>query len=141
MSLAIAAEPVLVFDPSLPANKLPPWLAYLGARSAYRKEHRIPSTTSGEIVSTFAEEVAARMGALGFYSVLREDGKTARDSYWEDLQKVQKANLMKEYVWTYLRHKSWPASQRPANLENFAAWRNAHLNNHKPETHGALAVK
>ena len=129
----------MVLDPKLSKDSLAPWLAYLGARSVYREQLKLKSPSFGEIAPTFAEEVSARQTAVGFYSVLSATGQ--KDPYWEAMVKVDTAQFMKEYVWTYLQRKEWAHSDRPRNLIAFQNWARINLPNHKPQTRGTLAVQ
>ena len=127
---------MLVYDPTLTSDELAPWLGYLGARSAYREQHKLASPASGEIIPTFDEEVTARGVAAAFYSTMN----SRKDPYWDALAKVEKRGFLKEYVWIYLHQPSWPAKDRPGNLEAFESWSAANLKNHKPQTRGKLMV-
>jgi hypothetical protein len=135
-TLSAANGPLLVYDPSLPQEELPLWLAYLGGRTSYREKHKLPSPPSGEIISTFEEEVSARGVAAAFYSVM----KSPRNPYWGDVAKVEKAGFLKQYVWIYLRRPSWPSAEQPTDLDRFRKWSAANLRNHRPETRGKLMV-
>jgi hypothetical protein len=134
-SVPAATEPFMVYDPTLSQDALPPWLAYLGARSAFRKEHHLKAPAKGEIVPTFDEEIEARKMACGFYVVLKASNP---DPYWETMTKVVGAGFMPEYVWTYLHRNDWPSSQKPKKLAAFENWSRANLKNHKAQTRGLL---
>lgn len=55
------------------------------------------------------------------------------DDYLDELASVQTADLLGEYVWVFLRERSW---QRPQglDLERFGKWRRQHLGWHRPKT-------
>jgi hypothetical protein len=129
----------MVLDPKLPEGSAIPWLTYLGARSAYREQHKLSSPSSGEITPTFAEEVSARQAAVEFYSAMKAAGQT--DPYWEAIAKVNAAGFMKEYAWVYLRRKEWPNSETPRKLTTFQNWTRVNLPNHKPQTRGILTTQ
>jgi hypothetical protein len=74
------------------------------------------------------------------YSQLRQKDKDLNDVYWNDLLKVQAKKFMPQYVWTYLRRASWSKEAEPANIEMFRKWSSQNLQDHKPVTHGGLAV-
>jgi hypothetical protein len=134
-------DPLLVYDSSLSKDTLAPWLAYLGAREVYRKEHKLVSPSSGEITPTFEEEVSARQVALGFYLALRQKRQTARDPYWELLSRINAAGFMKQYVWIHLHRTTWPADRSPNNLQAFRGWSRTNLKNHHPQTRGRLEIE
>jgi hypothetical protein len=137
----LAKEPgiAIQFDPN--ARNAPIWLGYLMARAAYRAEHKLPLPESGPISSTFDEEVEARTSATQIYQELKEKDKGLHDSYWETLSQIKSKGFMNAYVWTYLRHPAWSASQQPKDISAFQAWSQSHLKNHKAMTHGGLAVE
>lgn len=110
-----AGGPLLVYDRSPSKDELPLWLAYLGERTVYREKHKLPSPHSGEIIPTLEEEVLARRVAAGFFSVM----KSARDPYWDEVIRVEKAGFLKQYVWIYLHHPSWPAAEAPEVSKHF----------------------
>jgi hypothetical protein len=116
------------------------WLGYLVARTAYRDKHKVPLPVSGELIPTFAEEVAARSDAAKIYQELKATDKKLHDSYWEQMVKVVAKGFMPAYVWTYLRRPGWSQRDAPRDLEAFEAWRTTALKGHMPETHGRLAV-
>ena len=132
-----ASGPLLVLDPSLTQDEIATWLGYLGARSAYREKHKLPSPASGEIIPTFDEEVEAR----GFGATASSLTNSPKDRYWDAVARVQRAGFLREYVWTYLRRPTWPATQAPKNLRAFENWRRVNLKNHKAETRGKLMAK
>ena len=137
----MAKEPgiAIQFDPNTP--NAPIWLGYLMARAAYRAEHKLQLPESGPISSTFDEEVAARTSAAQIYQELKEKDSGLHDSYWEALSQVKSKGFMNAYVWTYLHHPTWSASQEPKNISAFQAWSQSHLRNHKAITYGGLAVE
>lgn len=141
-----AAEPeatkkpgfAIQFDPNSPSPAV--WLAYLLARLNYVMKHEseYPRSGSGTIVATFPEEVEGRTSAARIYRELGSDGKSKRDSYWDDLARVSAAGFMKEYVWTYFRKPSWNESEAPKKLAKFTSWKKTALAGHKPVTYGAI---
>ncbi len=135
--LAASNGTVIEIDPTLSKDAVGAWLLYVGARSTYRDQHKLTSPSSGEIVPTFEEEVSARETAAQLYWLTQTSGQQ-RDRYWETMKKVEAAGFMRQYVWTYLRRSTWPASQAPRNLQAFDNWRRSNLRNHKAETFSRL---
>lgn len=132
----VAATEKMVLDPSLSQDDMTGWLAYLGARSTYREQHKVRSGAKGEIRPSFNEEVEARQMALMMTSLTG----SKPGGYWSAVARVAQAGFMKEYVWTYLRQPDWPESQRPPRLAAFQAWARTNLKNHKAETRGKLVA-
>jgi hypothetical protein len=110
---------------------------FVYGRATYREKHKLQSPPSGEIIPTFEEEVTGRGVAAGFYSAM----KPPNDTYWRDVMKVERAGFLKQYVWIYLHRPSWPAKERPGDLEAFQKWSTANFKNHKPQTHAKLIVE
>ncbi len=140
-AIAKNAEPgvILRYDPDKPNRQSSiMWLAYLVAPTAYHEKHHLPTPTQGEIVPSFGEEVDARSTATKTYSELKAKDAKLHDAYWEALLEVERQQFMPAYVWTYLRRREWPASERPANLAAFERWKQKALRNHRAETYGWL---
>ncbi len=125
----------------LNAPSLTVWMSYLLARLAYVTKHpsEYPAAGRGTLVATFPEEIAGRAAGLEVYQQMRSQGKNERDAYWEDVVKVSKAGFLPEYVWTYFRKASWPASAAPKKLAAFSPWQRSNLALHHPVTRGGIA--
>jgi hypothetical protein len=114
------------------------WIGYLFARMDFigrngGRYHRVP----GVILPIFDEEVFARGEAAKIYRNLKQRNKTMESPYFNDLEKVDAAGFMPEYVWRYLKRNEW--STVPPNLRaaEFARWSRSNLTgNHAPETRG-----
>lgn len=130
----------LVLDAATPEQERPLWMTYLYARAAHAASalgDRTPAP--GEPVASFEEEVRARTVAVHAYRSLRDrDGQPA-SAYFSDLDRVEAAGFLREYVWHYLRQASWGAEPAGLALDAFDAWRAVHLPHHVPVTHGRLA--
>ena len=135
-SIAIQVDPASASESAMPI-----WLGYLMERQVYHIQHNLPLPASGEIQPSFDEEVSARNGAVQIYKELKEKDKGLHEAYWETLSQIKAKGFMKAYVWTYLRRREWPNSQKPGNLEEFQVWSRVNLRNHKPQTVGRLAVE
>ncbi len=114
------------------------WIGYLFARMDFigrngGRYHRVP----GVILPIYDEEVFARGEAAKIYRNLKQQNKAMESPYFNDLEKVDVAGFMPEYVWRYLKRNEW--STAPANLRaaEFERWSRANLAaNHAPETRG-----
>ena len=62
-------------------------------------------------------------------------------AYFSDIDRVEAAGFLREYVWSFLRQASWNAAPGGLDLPAFEAWRAEHLSNHKPVTHGRIAFR
>jgi hypothetical protein len=138
--LGFAAQNISVrFDPDKPnAKSAAIWLGYLMARVVYHDKHKLPTPAAGEIIPSLGEEVDARSAASQVYRELKAKDANLKDAYWEILSDVDRRGFMAAYVWTFLRRKQWPASERPFNLAAFETWRKQALPNHKAQTYGWL---
>jgi hypothetical protein len=114
------------------------WIGYLFARMDFigrngGRYHRVP----GVIIPVFDEEVFARGEAAKIYRNLKQQNKAMESPYFNDLEKVDAAGFMPEYVWRYLKRNQW--STVPPNLRaaEFDRWSRGNLaSNHAPETRG-----
>jgi hypothetical protein len=142
LSFAKDKDFTVVVDSRLPDDgSTTVWLGYLLARAKYRKDHKVPLPASGDIASSFQEEVYARAFAAQMYQEWKAEHKGWSESYWETLSEIKAKGFMDAYVWTFLRSPNWPDGQRPGDLSAFQNWSRSLLKNHKPETHGSLAVQ
>jgi hypothetical protein len=116
------------------------WIGYLFARMDFIGRNggrytRVP----GVILPIFDEEVFARGEAAKIYRNLKEKNKAMESPYFNDLEKVDAAGYMPEYVWRYLKRNEW--STTPVNLRaaDFERWSRSNLTaNHAPETRGKV---
>jgi hypothetical protein len=131
----------ILWDPETPEEERKIWLAYLFARAAFAANETSGSPAAGERESTFEEELRGRTIALTTFRALKLQRVEPESVYFNDIDRVEAAGFLREYVWSYLRHASW--SETPANLDmkGFDAWRAEHLSNHKPVTHGRIAFR
>lgn len=137
--LAKDKDVTIVVDSKLPdQGSTTVWLGYLLARAKYREDHKVPLPASGEILSSFEEEVYARAYATQIYQEWRAEHKPWHDAYWDILSEIKAKGFLAAYVWTYLHQASWPNGEEPKNLRAFQSWSRSLLQNHKAQTHGAL---
>jgi hypothetical protein len=116
------------------------WIGYLFARMDFisrngGRYNRVP----GPIAPIFDEEVFARGEAAKIYRNLKKQNKAMESPYFNDLEKVDAAGFMPEYVWQHLKRGDW--SEKPSSLRNadFERWARQNLTpNHAPETRGRV---
>jgi hypothetical protein len=147
VAFAAAPEPEkvsveIVWDPATPPPEGRIWMTYLFTRAAFAA--REPAKGTGEnreSEPTFEEEVRARKMAVSTFRELRhEDGKLA-STYFSDVDRVETAGFLREYVWRYLRRDSWNQVPLGLDLTGFDEWRQTELARHVPVTHGSIALK
>ncbi len=119
------------------------WIGYLFARMDFigrngGRYHRVP----GVILPIFDEEVFARGEAAKIYRNLKQKSKAMESAYFNDLEKVDAAGYMPEYVWRYLRRKEWSTSTDNLRSAEFERWSRSNLTaNHAPETRGSVVFQ
>jgi hypothetical protein len=133
---------VIQWDPATPASERKLWTIYLytrAAATAAETEHE--SLPIGEHPPSFNEEVRARLLAVNLYRQLRRSEPALSSVYFADLDRVEAAGYLREYVWRYLRSGSWTHPPEGLELASFDAWRHAHLRHHVPVTYGRIALR
>jgi hypothetical protein len=115
------------FSQELFANKntAPGWFAYGMALSSWE-----PTYLSNGKLNYYDREVFARAEAATIWKQLREKGDVKADKDLDALWAVNAAGFMPEYVWLYLKRRSF---QNPGNLrlDAFRAWAKAYLPQHE----------
>jgi hypothetical protein len=131
----------ILWDTTTPKAERELWMSYLYTRAAQAaKESDDRTLELGEREASFDEEVRARRVAVNLYrSMLRKD-PGVHSAYFTDLERVDGAGFLREYVWRYLHSPSWPTPDA-LNLHTFDAWRATHLTAHRPVTHGRIAIR
>jgi hypothetical protein len=131
----------ILWDPETPEGESKIWLAYLFARAAFAANETAGGPAVGERESSFDEEVRGRQIALTTFRALKRDSAQPDSAYFNDIDRVEAAGFLREYVWSYLRHASWKTQPANLDLAGFDAWRAEHLANHRPVTHGRIAFR
>ena len=131
----------ILWDPETPEEESKIWLAYLFARGAFAANETDGGPAVGERESTFEEEVRGRTIALTTFRALKRERAQLASAYFNDIDRVETAGFLREYVWSYLRHASWSATPADLDVSGFDAWRAEHLADHKPVTHGRIAFR
>jgi hypothetical protein len=136
-----AMKLAILWDPETPEEESKIWLAYLFARAAFAANVTDGSLAAGERESSFEEEVRGRTIALTTFRALKLERVQPASPYFSDIDRVEAAGFLREYVWSYLRHPSWEIAPAGLDLSGFDTWRAEHLTNHKPVTHGRIAFR
>ena len=133
----------IVLDPSLKDQKdAPVWLAYALGRANYIQSHPdLYRHAKGRIAPRFEEELKGRTDAVQVYVELKEQDKSLRSPYFEDLEKVRTAGFLKEYVWSYFNPGPWEDAPPPERLAAFKSWMAGNLQGHRPQTYGTIVIK
>ena len=131
----------ILWDATTPKAERELWMSYLYTRAAQAaKESDDRTLELGEREASFEEEVRARRVAVNLYrSMVRKD-PGFHSAYFTDLERVDGAGFLREYVWRYLHSTAWPTPDA-LNLRSFDTWRSAHLGAHQPVTHGRIAIR
>ncbi|HUN28142.1 MAG TPA: hypothetical protein VMU67_17730 [Steroidobacteraceae bacterium] len=130
------------WDPTTPVNEREIWMAYLFTRAAHvARESEHEQLPLGERAASFDEEVRARRVAVNMFRQLARAHPALSSVYFSDLDRVDAAGFLREYVWRYLKGASWTAEPGSLRLAAFDTWRRTHLRNHVPETHGGIALR
>ena len=132
----------VLWDDAMSTRESGLWIGYLFARMEFvaRNGGRY-SRVPGVITPIFDEEVFARGEAAKVYRELRLKGKGTDSPYFNDLEKVDAAGFMREYVSQYLRRDSWAAAPDALRSDEFAHWARSNLTNHAVETRGRVAFQ
>jgi hypothetical protein len=141
MAAAPHRNVTILWDTTTPKAERELWMGYLYTRAAQAaKESDDRTLELGEREASFDEEVRARRVAVNLYrSMVRKD-PDFHSPYFTDLERVDGAGFLREYVWHYLRSSSWPPPQG-LSLHAFDDWRATHLPTHRPVTHGRIAIR
>ena len=138
---AEAMKVSILWDPETPEGESKIWLAYLFARAAFAANETDGGPAVGERVSSFEEEVRGRTIALTTFRALKHEPAQSASVYFNDIDRVEAAGFLREYVWSYLHHVSWATTPSNLDLAGFEVWRAEHLANHKAVTHGRIAFR
>jgi hypothetical protein len=116
------------------------WIGYLFARMDFisrngGRYNRVP----GAIAPLFDEEVFARGEAAKIYRNLKKQNKAMESPYFNELEKVDAAGFMPEYVWQYHKRSEWALAPTKLRTADFDRWSRQNLApNHAPETRGRV---
>lgn len=129
-----AAQPVqeasIDVEPTPDTASVASWLAYAIELTRFSGEHPgMRPPCGGRLVPEFAAEVAARQAALREYRLRAVAERTS--NYFNELDRVEAAGFLDEYVWHYLRNDRW-GDTPPAGLalDDFGQFRERELAAH-----------
>lgn len=115
------------------------WLKYSMLRIDFRKDNQLPIDVlvGEEVKPTYKEELAARRGILKDFDDVQDSLCEATRNGVKEMAKAESNGFLREYVWKYLHLDSW---EEPAELklEEFQAWADKELTDHKPPTRAIL---
>lgn len=132
----------ILYDPATPPAERKLWTIYLYTRAALvATQSDAAPLALGIRAPSFEGEVRARRVAVGLFRQLERDDPDFGSRYFDDLDQVESAGFMREYVWRYLRQPSWSGPPSGLQLAQFDAWRAVYLRHHVPVTHGRIAVR
>lgn len=132
----------VLWDDAMTSRESGLWIGYLFARMEFvsrngGRYNRVP----GVITPIFDEEVFARGEAAKMYRELRSKGSGTDSAYFNDLEKVDSAGFMREYVWQYLHRDAWGAAPEALRSSDFERWARSNLGQHAVETRGRVAFQ
>jgi len=131
----------ILWDPRTPEDERELWTVYLFTRAAQAaKESEDRALPVGEREASFEEEVRARRMAVNMFRKLAVQEPPLHSRYFADLDRVDTAGFLREYVWRYLHKAAWSEPQ-DLKLAAFDAWRAKHLPHHQAVTHGRIALR
>lgn len=136
-----ATKVAIVWDPATPEQESRIWLAYLYARAVYAVSEKDADLAAGEREASFGEEVRGRTSAVNMFRALKRNDVLLASDYFSDIDRVEAAGYLREYVWRYLRQTSWKTPPAGLDLAGFDLWRAKNLNNHVAVTHGRIAFR
>ncbi|HTV51353.1 MAG TPA: hypothetical protein VME21_09200 [Steroidobacteraceae bacterium] len=132
----------ILWDPATPAAERALWTVYLYTRAAQAATQSDEDTLPlGVRLASFDEEVRARRMAVSAFRQLTRGKGAPVSPYFADLDRVEAAGYLREYVWRYLQQPSWRALPADLRLAAFDDWRREHLRDHVAVTHGRITVQ
>lgn len=150
---ALAARPVatapqrqltitVLWDDAMTTRESGLWIGYLFARMEFvSRNGELYNRVPGVITPIFDEEVFARGEAAKIYRELRAKGSGSDSAYFNDLEKVDRAGFMREYVWQYLHRDAWGPAPATLRSGDFERWARSNLGQHVVETRGRVAFQ
>jgi hypothetical protein len=141
---ATHAEPLTVtvlWDDAMSGKEAGVWMGYLFARMKYVSNNgRQYKNVPGVVQPLYEEEVHARTEAVFIYRDIRSRKPEMAAPYFDELDKVEAAGFMREYVWRYLRSSHWVQPAAPLRDAEFDRWASEHLRTHAVQTRGRIAL-
>jgi hypothetical protein len=132
----------VLWDNAMSGKEAGVWMGYLFARMKYVSSHggQYPHVV-GVVAPKYEEEVHARTEAVHIYRDIRSRKPEMAAPYFDDLDRVEAAGFMREYVWKHLRRPEWQAPASALRAADFDAWAGEHIPSHQVETRGRIALQ
>ncbi len=153
-SSAIAQEPDTTQEPSVKftvlmdetllddnadPNASAAWLGYALSHANWVKDNYVDKDPLTDYKVTFDEELLCRDNMVQIWYEIKEKTPGLTDTYLDEMLMVRDAGFLDEYVWTYHSQEGWPMPKE-LQLEEFNAWMDENLNQHKPTTLSRLEI-
>lgn len=139
---SVARKPVMLVDRGLAKDPtaVAVWVAY-AVKLALNHPQMDQERLAGFRVyaPTFDAEVAARENQIVVWNQIAAKQSDVANPYMVDLEAIEHAGFMREYVWEYYGQSGW---KNPGDLHisEFDAWRAVHLPKLAPVRHGWLGI-
>lgn len=110
------------------------WTAYGVSLGDWVNKNRIADTApEGPFIPTFEAELHARQTQLVIWRELNES-KPQSLSYMDEMQRVEAAGFLHEYIWHHHRQRTWQAQPAELRMHDFLEWQASNLRGHTPQT-------
>lgn len=118
------------------------WLIYANARVKFAEAHRTEVFVEGQrVVPSFLDELSARRETVTLYRKMKKEKPTITDFYWDQVDEIDAAGFLDEYVWVFLRRPNWRPDEEPKRLAEFDVYRKISLENHRATTLASVIVQ
>lgn len=115
------------------------WTAYGISLGDWVRINRLPDTApEGPFIPTYEAELHARQLQLEIWREANERSPLSL-KYMDELQLVEKAGFMREYLWQHHRRETWDTPPGDLRVEQFLNWQSHNIPGHTPQT-GARIV-
>lgn len=137
-----AGKPKIDIDASLrkDPNATVVWIAY-GVWLGLHHPNLAQEQAAGlrVYVPTFDVDYSARTNQINVWNQIKAKDPTVINVYMVQIEAINAAGFLREYVWEYYRQPGWQAPP-DLSLARFDAWRKQHLPDLRAETHAHLAM-
>jgi hypothetical protein len=115
------------------------WTAYGVSLGDWVRINRLPDTApEGPFIPTFESELHARQLQLKIWREASEK-RSLSLKYMDELQLVEKAGFIREYLWQHHHRETWGAPPGDLRVKEFLIWQSQNIPRHTPQT-GARIV-
>lgn len=137
-----AGKPKIAIDASLhkDATATVVWIAY-GVWLGLHHSNLAQEQSDGlhVYVPTFDEDYSARTNQINVWNQIKAKDPTVSNAYMTQIEAINAAGFLREYVWEYYRRPGWQAPP-DLSLARFDDWRKQHLPDLEAETHAHLTM-